>query len=458
MSKTTRKRVCIVGCGPAGMSLLFQLGKLSDDEIPDIVCYEKQSDWGGAWNVTWRKGTDEYGEQLHSVMYYDLWCNDPKEVFEYPDYTYETHFGKVVPSYIPWSAARDYFVGRATRGSKRDLKQYVKFCTIVKRIDYDKETDTFTVIVKHLKEDKEEIVTFSHVIVAVGQFSFPNTPSFEGLDDFKGHVLHAKDVKHIGVFKGKRMLIIGSSYSAEDLSLQGLKYGVKSIIISYRTQPLGYKWPEGIEERPLVEKFVGNTAHFKDGSVSEIDVVLLCTGYLEMFPFLSEELRLKTPRLCLYPDNLYKGILWMNGANDKLMYVGIQYNIYCVNMFDAQAIFARKNIMGTLKLPPREEMREDIDKWIKVKDAVNEHAALEVLGFMTKYFQDIVKTAGYREDTFKAEEYLVGMMQDRSENICTWREKQYPCIYTGKLSLPPKIPWMKNLDVTLEDFLKQCSE
>lgn len=237
-----------------------------------------------------------------------------------------------------------------------------------------------------------------------------------------------------------------------------MKYGVKSIIISYRTQPLGYKWPEGIEERPLVEKFVGNTAHFKDGSDAEIDVVLLCTGYLEMFPFLSEKLRLKTPRLCLYPDNLYKGVLWMNSANDKLMYVGIQYNIYCVNMFDAQAIFARKNIMGTLKLPPREEMREDIDKWIKIKDTVNEHAALEVLGFMTKYFQDIVKTAGYREDTFKAEEYLVGMMQDRSDNICTWREKQYPCIYTGKLSPPPKIPWMKNLDVTLEDFLKQCSE
>ena len=51
------KRVCIIGCGPAGMAMLYQLGKLPDDEIPEIVCYEKQATWGGIWNVTWRTGT-----------------------------------------------------------------------------------------------------------------------------------------------------------------------------------------------------------------------------------------------------------------------------------------------------------------------------------------------------------------------------------------------------------------
>ena len=101
MSNKLKSRVCIVGCGPSGISVLHRLGQLPDEEIPDIICYEKQPDWGVAWNTTWRTGTDEYGEQLHSSMYYDLWCNGPKEVFEYPDYTFETHFGKQVPSYIP---------------------------------------------------------------------------------------------------------------------------------------------------------------------------------------------------------------------------------------------------------------------------------------------------------------------------------------------------------------------
>ena len=56
MSEKLKKRVCVIGCGPSGMSMLLQLGKLPDDEIPDIVCYEKQDILGGLWNVTWRTG------------------------------------------------------------------------------------------------------------------------------------------------------------------------------------------------------------------------------------------------------------------------------------------------------------------------------------------------------------------------------------------------------------------
>ena len=56
MSEKVKKRVCVIGCGPSGMSMLLQLGKLPDDEIPDIVCYEKQDTLGGLWNVTWRTG------------------------------------------------------------------------------------------------------------------------------------------------------------------------------------------------------------------------------------------------------------------------------------------------------------------------------------------------------------------------------------------------------------------
>ena len=57
MSEKLKKRVCVIGCGPSGMSMLLQLGKVPDDEIPDIVCYEKQDTLGGLWNVTWRTGT-----------------------------------------------------------------------------------------------------------------------------------------------------------------------------------------------------------------------------------------------------------------------------------------------------------------------------------------------------------------------------------------------------------------
>ena len=56
-------------------------------------------------------GLDEYGEQNHPSMYYDLWINNPKEAFEYPDYTYEEHFGKLIPSFTPRAVVRDYIEG-----------------------------------------------------------------------------------------------------------------------------------------------------------------------------------------------------------------------------------------------------------------------------------------------------------------------------------------------------------
>jgi cation diffusion facilitator CzcD-associated flavoprotein CzcO len=39
---------------------------------------------------------------------------------------------------------------------------------------------------------------------------------------------------------------------------------------------------------------------------AEVDAIILCTGYQHSFPFLPDELRLKTHN-CLYPAGLYKG-------------------------------------------------------------------------------------------------------------------------------------------------------
>ena len=38
--------------------------------------------------------------------------------------------------------------------------------------------------------------------------------------------------------------MIGSSYSAEDIGMQAHKMGAASITLSYRSAPMGYRWPE----------------------------------------------------------------------------------------------------------------------------------------------------------------------------------------------------------------------
>ena len=55
---------------------------------------------------------------------------------------------------------------------------------------------------------------------------------------------------------------VGSSYSAEDLALQTVKYGAKQVICTYRNQPMGFKWPAEITERPIFTHVEGKTVHF----------------------------------------------------------------------------------------------------------------------------------------------------------------------------------------------------
>ena len=67
------KRVCVIGSGPSGMAFLYHIEKLrlEGSAVPDVVCYDKQSDWGGLWNYDWRTGRtmNETPEKVTAVIY-----------------------------------------------------------------------------------------------------------------------------------------------------------------------------------------------------------------------------------------------------------------------------------------------------------------------------------------------------------------------------------------------------
>ena len=201
-----------------------------------------------------------------------------------PQYTFEEHYGKPIPSFPPREVLFDYLQGR---WKKEDVKKMVTFNTVVRDVQYNKEKDNFMVVVKDLLKDKVlEGEEFDYVIVASGHYSTPNVPTFPGVEKFPGRVLHAHDFRDANEFAGKTLLLVDASYSAEDIALQCIKYGAKRVICTWRSKPMGFNWPESIEERPLVQKFEGNTAFFKDGSKHDVDVVMMCTGYLHSYPFL----------------------------------------------------------------------------------------------------------------------------------------------------------------------------
>ena len=144
-------RVAVIGAGPCGLSQLraFQQAKAKGAEIPEIVCFEKQSDWGGLWNYTWRSGTDEYGELVHSSMYRYLWSNGPKEVLEFADYTFDQHFKQPIPSFPPREVLYDYITGRA---KEANVRPWIRFGTAVRSVSYDKNSGQFSVTAERLSD------------------------------------------------------------------------------------------------------------------------------------------------------------------------------------------------------------------------------------------------------------------------------------------------------------------
>ena len=246
-------RVAIIGAGPCGLAQLraFDSAQKAGAEIPEVVCFEKQSNWGGLWNYTWRTGLDEFGEPVHGSMYRYLWSNGPKECLEFSDYTFEEHFGKPIASYPPREVLFDYIQGRV---EKAGLRKWIRFNTSVRQVDFIDDAGQFRVTSHDVKNDVKKTENFDYVVVANGHFSTPNVPYFEGFETFNGRVLHAHDFRDALEFKGKDLLIIGTSYSAEDIGSQCYKYGAKSIMVSHRTNPMGFHWPDNWQEVPLLTK------------------------------------------------------------------------------------------------------------------------------------------------------------------------------------------------------------
>ena len=442
-------KIAIIGAGPSGLAALraFESARVAGADIPELVCFEKQDNWGGLWNYDWRTGLDEYGEPVHGSMYRFLWSNGPKECLEFADYSFEEHFGHPIPSYPPRAVLHDYIAGRVERSN---VRRHVRFRSPVRNVSWNDDTKVFTVTATDLLRDHTYSEDFTAVIVASGHFSVPNVPGFPGFDRFPGRVLHAHDFRDANEFKGKNVLLVGSSYSAEDIGTQCHKYGARSITFSYRTRPMGFDWPEGFEERPLLTGVVGKTAHFSDGSSLDVDAIILCTGYQHHFPFLPDALRLKT-RNRLYPEGLYKGIFWAD--NPALIYLGMQDQYYTFNMFDAQAWYARDVLLGRIDLPPTPEMQNDMQSWLAREEALVD--AFAAIDFQTDYVRDLLSATDYpRIDldhvaaTFKEWEH------HKAEGILTYRNRSYVSALTGNMAPTHHTPWMEALDDSLEAFLQ----
>lgn len=153
---------------------------------------EKADDVGG----TWRDNTYPGAGSDVEVHLYSL-STDLK-----PDW--ETHHAAQPDIHAYW---RDLT-------TKYDLWRRCRFNTRVVTVDWDETRQLYHVTVEDEKTRTESIIDAEVVISCTGILEQPRYPDIEGVDNFKGEMMHSARWNHQINLAGKRVGVVGNGSSA----------------------------------------------------------------------------------------------------------------------------------------------------------------------------------------------------------------------------------------------------
>jgi len=220
--------------------------------------------------------------------------------------------------------------------------------------------------------------------------------------------------------------------------------------MSWRTNPLPYNWPEGFTTVPLLESCNASECKFIDGTVKHIDAIILCTGYQHYYPFMSDELCLKTENR-LWPNSLLKGVFWH--SNQKLMYIGMQNQFFTFPMFDAQAWLARDVILGKIELEDQEKLNEEFESWRERESKLT--SAEEMVRYQASYIEYLVRQTDYPDTNMEVIiQNFMDWMANKTIDIMKFRDCPHKSQVTGDVGITHHTDWMSAMDDSLKCFLK----
>jgi dimethylaniline monooxygenase (N-oxide forming) len=286
-------------------------------------------------------------------MYQGLRTNLPKEIMHFPDFP----FPEQETSYITAEEVLEYYQSYA---DTFDLRKYVKFEHHVLRVRPLSAIglkETWEVIVKDLKSNKYNHLSFDAVLVCNGHYNAPLTPHYEGQELFQGEQMHSHDYRCAAPFANESVLIVGAGPSARD-AVTDIQHVATTVTWSHHMEKLPLdKFRDNVIRKPDVERLTKDGAFFIDGSYQQCSVIVYCTGYRYTFPFLSADCGLSTENNCVEP--LFKHC--MNIHHPTMAIIGLP-NFICPNqMFDIQLRFCLEFMCGRLEFLPKEEMMADYE-------------------------------------------------------------------------------------------------
>ncbi|KAK5649033.1 hypothetical protein RI129_003925 [Pyrocoelia pectoralis] len=372
-------RIAIIGAGISGLLSL----KYAKESGHECHVFEQTGELGGTWVYTEKYGTDENGMPITQRMYKDLVTNTPKEIMILPDYQYPSH---IENSYITQPEVLEYIRGFA---NKFDLERHIHYYAYVTKVEPSGEQ--WIVTVMDVKAKEELPACYDAVFVCNGAYLHPRMPEIEGQDLFKGLQISSRDYRNPDLYKSKRVLIVGGSFSAVDIANQ-ITAVAEKVYISHWGSLL--QKVTNVTLKPGVSQLYNDGAVFVDGSKEDFDIILYCTGYERVFPFLTKECGITVE------DNwvqyLYKHTISIE--KPTLYFIGVPHYIGAFINSNLQARFSVAALDGKFSLPSKEEMRKEIDdnvNELRNRNVPQRHFHNIGLG-LREYMADLCRTAGIR--------------------------------------------------------------
>ncbi|XP_031617072.1 dimethylaniline monooxygenase [N-oxide-forming] 3-like [Contarinia nasturtii] len=378
--RLTPLKIAVIGAGASGLAS----AKNALDKKYNVDIFEKSEALGGIWYYTDNIGKDKFGVDIHTPMYKLLRTNTPYQTMEFPGLS----FPNGTQSYPTHNAVWRYLDHYAT---KYKIKKRIKYHHLVEHVSLF-ENDKWKIIVRDVSKNKTDVSIYDAVFVCTNIFSSPRVPKFEGVEGFKGKIMHSRDYRKPETFRRKDVLIIGSGPSGSDIALQIEDYASRLTISRhiYRSNQSANKDKAGgsVENDDAfkgdVKRFIGtNQVEFEDGTCLNFTDVIYATGYKYSYPFLDENVGIHVEDNYVKP--LYKQIL--NIEYPTMAFIGIPYSGAHNKMCDLQARFALTFISRAKQVPSHTEMLIDMESQPK-----NEPHFLGVR--QINYYKQLADTAG----------------------------------------------------------------
>ncbi len=214
------KTVCIIGAGASGLTTIKQL----QDEGHHPTCYERNEELGGAFyyqKVKENSGVNSvYDNTVLTISNYLMAFSD----------------------YAPSGPRRhwhhsEYFDYLKEYADRFHLSKHIHYrCEVYKVQMLDGGRSGYRVFVRD-HEGIETNRTFDAIAICKGTNQISKVPNIQGLNTFKGKVIHSSQYKDNSIAKGKKVLCVGIGESSADITRE-IAVSADSCVLGIRSYPV----------------------------------------------------------------------------------------------------------------------------------------------------------------------------------------------------------------------------